>query len=135
MISDKIRPHHLERKAILYVRQSSAHRVLHTRHGLDAAVEHPVLMAFRKPDTAGGEATGQQALGALSPTDLSPFLSGQHRLGGNRRPVRNMVFAALSRFCDGEDQGDVGWVDVLAARQTHRPQQTALAQSLAERTA
>jgi DNA invertase Pin-like site-specific DNA recombinase len=31
MISDKIRPHHLERKAILYVRQSSAHQVLHNR--------------------------------------------------------------------------------------------------------
>ncbi len=28
---DKIRPHHLERKAILYVRQSSAHQVLHNR--------------------------------------------------------------------------------------------------------
>jgi hypothetical protein len=27
MISDKIQPHHLERKAILYVRQSSAHQV------------------------------------------------------------------------------------------------------------
>src|SRR3974390_429103 len=31
MISDKIRPHHLQRKAILYVRQSSAHQVLHNR--------------------------------------------------------------------------------------------------------
>jgi DNA invertase Pin-like site-specific DNA recombinase len=31
MISDKIRPHHLERTAILYVRQSSAHQVLHNR--------------------------------------------------------------------------------------------------------
>jgi hypothetical protein len=31
MISDKIRPHHLERKAILYVRQSPAHQVLHNR--------------------------------------------------------------------------------------------------------
>ena len=29
MIADKIGPHHLERKAILYVRQSSAHQVLH----------------------------------------------------------------------------------------------------------
>ena len=29
MISDKVRPHHLERKAILYVRQSLAHQVLH----------------------------------------------------------------------------------------------------------
>jgi DNA invertase Pin-like site-specific DNA recombinase len=31
MISEKIRPHHLERKAILYVRQSSAHQVMHNR--------------------------------------------------------------------------------------------------------
>ena len=31
MIDDKIGPHHLERKAILYVRQSSAHQVLHNR--------------------------------------------------------------------------------------------------------
>jgi len=31
MTSDKIRPHHLERKALLYVRQSSAHQVLHNR--------------------------------------------------------------------------------------------------------
>ncbi|KXF74667.1 DNA recombinase [Paramesorhizobium deserti] len=31
MMNEKIRPHHLERKAILYVRQSSAHQVLHNR--------------------------------------------------------------------------------------------------------
>ena len=31
MTSDKICPHHLERKALLYVRQSSAHQVLHNR--------------------------------------------------------------------------------------------------------
>ena len=31
MISEKIKPHHLERKALLYVRQSSAHQVLHNR--------------------------------------------------------------------------------------------------------
>src|SRR5438445_3388351 len=31
MMSEKIRPHHLERKAILYVRQSSAHQVVHNR--------------------------------------------------------------------------------------------------------
>src|SRR5258708_34591332 len=33
MISDKIRPHHLERKAILYVRQSSPQQVVHNREG------------------------------------------------------------------------------------------------------
>lgn len=31
MMHEKIRPHHLERKAILYVRQSSTHQVLHNR--------------------------------------------------------------------------------------------------------
>jgi DNA invertase Pin-like site-specific DNA recombinase len=31
MIIDKVQPHHLERKALLYVRQSSAHQVLHNR--------------------------------------------------------------------------------------------------------
>src|SRR5436190_12881120 len=31
MITDKVRHHQLERKAILYVRQSSAHQVLHNR--------------------------------------------------------------------------------------------------------
>ena len=31
MIADKICAHHLERKAILYVRQSSPHQVLHNR--------------------------------------------------------------------------------------------------------
>src|SRR2546428_3020685 len=31
MTSDKVRAHHLERKALLYVRQSSAHQVLHNR--------------------------------------------------------------------------------------------------------
>ncbi len=31
MISDKVRPLHLERKALLYVRQSSARQVLHNR--------------------------------------------------------------------------------------------------------
>jgi DNA invertase Pin-like site-specific DNA recombinase len=31
MMSEKIKPHHLERKAILYVRQSSTHQVLHNR--------------------------------------------------------------------------------------------------------
>ena len=30
-MSDKIKPHHLERKAVLYVRQSSPHQVIHNR--------------------------------------------------------------------------------------------------------
>jgi hypothetical protein len=40
MISNKIKPHHLERKAILYVRQSSAHRVLHNRESSALQIRH-----------------------------------------------------------------------------------------------
>ena len=46
MISDKIRPHHLERKAILYVHQSSAHQVLHNRES--SALQY--AMRDRLPD-------------------------------------------------------------------------------------
>ena len=44
MMSDKIRPYHLERKALLYVRQSSAHQVLHNRESsaLQYAMRGPV---------------------------------------------------------------------------------------------
>jgi hypothetical protein len=45
MISDKVRPHHLERKALLYVRQSSAHQVLHNRES--SALQSPVTQRWR----------------------------------------------------------------------------------------
>ena len=47
MISDKVRPHHLQRKAIFYVRQSSAYQVLHNRES--SALPYAMrdrLMAF-----------------------------------------------------------------------------------------
>jgi hypothetical protein len=40
MISDKVRPHHLERKAILYVRQSSAHQGVAQSREQRIAVRH-----------------------------------------------------------------------------------------------
>lgn len=105
------------------------------RHAQHAIIEHPVLMAIRNTDTAGREETGQPTFGTPPPADLLPFLIGQYRLGGDWGPVGDVVLAAPSGFRDGEDQRDVGWVDVLAPRQAHRPQQTALAQSLSERPA
>jgi hypothetical protein len=45
MISDKVRPHHLQRKAILYVRQSSAHQVLHNREAsIRTDLAHPSIV-------------------------------------------------------------------------------------------
>ena len=43
-MTDKIQPHHLERKAILYVRQSSAHQVLHNRES--SALQYAVPSLF-----------------------------------------------------------------------------------------
>ena len=39
-MSEKVRPHHVEREALLYVRQSSAHQVLHKRESRTVAVCH-----------------------------------------------------------------------------------------------
>ena len=105
------------------------------RHALHTIIEHAVLMAIRNADTAGREETCQPTFGAPPPTDLLPFPSGQQRFSRDRGLIRDVVFAGLSGLRDGEDQGNVGGIDVLASRQTHRPQQTALAQSLTERPA
>ena len=85
------------------------------RHALDAIIEHSMLMAIRNPNTAGGEEACQPTFRAPTPADLFPFFLGQHRLGGDRRPVRDVVFSAFSRFCDGEGQGNIGRIDVLAS--------------------
>ena len=60
---------------------------------------------------------------------------GQHRLGGDRGTVGDVVLATPSGFGDGEGQCDVGRVDVLASRQTHRPLEATLGQGLTERFA
>ena len=55
MISEKIRPHHLERKAILYVRQSSPHQVLHNRESsaLQYAMRDRLIALGWSADAAG----------------------------------------------------------------------------------
>ena len=39
-MSEKIKPHHLERKAILYIRQSSAYQVSNNLRKPKAAIRH-----------------------------------------------------------------------------------------------
>ena len=105
------------------------------RHAWHAIVEHPVLMAIRNADAASCKGACQPTSGAASPADLLPFLIGQHRIGRDRRPVRDVILAAPARLRDGEDQGNIGRIDVLASRKPSCPQQAALNQSLAERAA
>lgn len=69
MMHEKIRPHHLKRKAMLYIRQSSAHQVLHNgesstlqyamrdRH-LDRRVQEAVPLVLDKVAELGSAPAG-----------------------------------------------------------------------------
>ena len=52
MTADKVQPHHLARKAIVYVRQSSAHQVLHNPES------RALQYAMREPAVVLGRLTG-----------------------------------------------------------------------------
>jgi hypothetical protein len=94
-----------------------------------------MLMAIRDADTAGREETGQSTFRAPPPVDPSPFPSSQKGFSCDRELIRDVVFARPSGFRDRENQSNVGGINVLASRQTDRPQQAAFAQSLTERPA
>ena len=72
MTSDKIRSHHLERKAILYVRQSSAHQVLHNRES--GALQY--AMRDRLAAKGWGEANGRSGLRSRGRMALVPLAAG-----------------------------------------------------------
>jgi hypothetical protein len=73
-------------------------------------------MAIRNPDPAGGEETCQSTFGAPPPADPLPLRCGQQRFSRDRRLIWDVVFAGLSDFRDGKDQGNVGGINVLASR-------------------
>ena len=55
-MSDKIKPHHLERKAILYIRQSSPYQVIHNLESqkLQYAMEERLQQLGWPRDRSGG---------------------------------------------------------------------------------
>ena len=68
MMSDKIKPHHLARKAILYVRQSSPHQVLHSRESqaLQYAMrDRLVALGWSEVDTVDDD-LGRSAAGGVT---------------------------------------------------------------------
>src|SRR4051812_24546359 len=67
-MSDKIKPHHLARKAILYVRQSSTHQVLHNRESqaLQYAMrDRLVALGWSEVDTVDDD-LGRSAAGGVT---------------------------------------------------------------------
>jgi hypothetical protein len=69
MMSEKIRPHHLKRKAILYVRQSSAHQVLHNRESsaLQYAMRDRLIALGTDSECSKGKATLANVLARAAP--------------------------------------------------------------------
>jgi DNA invertase Pin-like site-specific DNA recombinase len=67
-MTDKIQPHHLDRKAILYVRQSSVHQVLHNRESsaLQYAMRDRLMaLGWREIETVDDD-LGRSAAGSVT---------------------------------------------------------------------
>src|SRR5271167_2304326 len=91
MISDKLRSHHLERKAILYVRQSSAHQVLHNRES--SALQY----AMRERLTALGWSEIE-----VIDDDLGRSAAGGVQRAGFERMVAEVCLGKVGAVCARE---------------------------------
>ena len=91
MITDKVRPHHLERKALLYVRQSSAHQVLHNRES--GALQY--AMRDRLP------ALGWLEIEVID-DDLGRSAAGGVQRAGFERMVAEVCLGKVSTGCARE---------------------------------
>lgn len=81
-MTDMIQPHHLERKAILYVRQSSAHQVLHNRESgtLQYAMrDRLTALGWGQIETVDDD-LGRSAAGGVA-------MKEGKLIGGRKRPV------------------------------------------------
>jgi len=91
MLFEKVRPHHLERKAILYVRQSSAHRVLHNRES--GALQY----AVRDRLTALGWSQVE-----VIDDDLGRAAAGSVQRAGFERMVAEVCLGKVGAVCARE---------------------------------
>jgi DNA invertase Pin-like site-specific DNA recombinase len=91
MISEKIRPHHLERKALLYVRQSSVHQVLHNRES--SALQYAMQSRLR--------ALGWSAIEVID-DDLGRSAAGGVQRAGFERMVAEVCLGKVGAVCARE---------------------------------
>ena len=91
MISEKIRPHHLERKALLYVRQSSAHQVLHNRES--SALQYAMQGRLR--------ALGWSEIEVID-DDLGRSAAGGVQRAGFERMVAEVCLGKVGAVCARE---------------------------------
>ena len=94
-MSDKIKPHHLASKAILYVRQSSTHQVLHSRESqvLQYAMrDRLVALGWSEVDTVDDD-LGRSAAGGVTRVGFERMVA-EVCLG--RRVARRISFTTCS---------------------------------------
>jgi DNA invertase Pin-like site-specific DNA recombinase len=91
MISDKIRPNHLERKALLYVRQSSAHQVLHNRES--SALQYAMRDRLK--------ALGWSQIEVID-DDLGRSAAGSVQRAGFERMVAEVCLGKVGAVCARE---------------------------------
>ena len=70
-------------------------------------------------DAAGGKAGAQGPPGAAPPGELAPSGPGQHRLGGRGKLVGDPVLAGPAAPGDGEDERNIGAIDLLVLGDAH----------------
>ena len=93
MTSDKIRPHHLARKAILYVRQSSAHQVLHNRESsaLQYAMrDRLITLGWSQIETVDDD-LGRSAAGSITRVGFERMVAEVDHFVGEREQGRRHV--------------------------------------------
>ena len=91
MISEKIRSHHLERKALLYVRQSSVHQVQHNRES--SALQYAMQGRLR--------ALGWSAIEVID-DDLGRSAAGSVQRAGFERMVAEVCLGKVGAVCARE---------------------------------
>ena len=91
MISEKIRSHHLERKALLYVRQSSVHQVQHNRES--SALQYAMQGRLR--------ALGWSTIEVID-DDLGRSAAGSVQRAGFERMVAEVCLGKVGAVCARE---------------------------------
>ena len=123
MIADKICAHHLERKAILYVRQSSPHQVLHNRES--GALQY----AMRDRLTALGFAEIE-----VIDDDLGRSAAGGVQRAGFERMVAEVCLGKVGAVCAREVSRFARWGRVTPlSTEWSRTRSTAAPMSMVER--
>ena len=105
MMHEKIRPHHLERKAILYVRQSSAHQVLHNRESSTlqyAMRDRLTALGWSRVETVDDD-LGRSAAGGVTRAGdryLAPIIAEWRRQQATSALARAVLRPEILRIAD-----------------------------------